>query len=95
MVRGGASVKRAINILDYVAVIERRPDIRILLQPHITDEQVRTEHTLDGFALRLCEMSDDQFGAILQIIRQGIGVHAGIHKSQLRIYEHNKGWKRV
>jgi hypothetical protein len=90
------SMQRAINIVDYATIIENRPDVVILLKPHLTTEQVRAEQTIDGMALRLVDLPDKQFNAILEILRNGKGKQPGIPKHKLRIYERKKsGWKRV
>jgi|GEM_PF-5193748 len=88
-------MQRAINLVDYAAIVSNRPDVIFLLQPHLTTEQVRAEQTLDGMALRLADLPDAQFKAILEILRDGKGRQPGIPKHKLRIYERNGGWKRV
>jgi hypothetical protein len=89
-------VQRAINIVDYAAIIGNRPDIRFLLQAHLTTDQVKAEPTLDGMALRLANLPDVQFKAILEILRDGKGRQPGISRHKLRIYVRKNGrWTRV
>lgn len=94
-----ASPHRAVNIGDFIAFFGPLHPVHILLRPLLTTEQVECEaNKLAGIGVLVrADVSDEQWAAVMQILRQGLGQMRPIPKTILRIYEKRtgKGWVRV
>ena len=90
---------RAVNVGDFIARFGPLHPAHILLRPLLTTEQVECEsNKLAGIGVLVrADVSDEQWAAVMQILREGLGQFKPISKLILRIYEKRKGkgWVRV
>ena len=90
---------RAVNVGDFIARFGPLHPAHILLRPLLTTQQVNCESgVLAGIGVLVrADVDDEQWEAVMQILRQGLGQFKPIQKTTLRIYEkqRGKGWVRV
>lgn len=96
----------AFNVADihkYHADPEYGIMVQCLIKPVLdvdpTANLVECEKALDGMGVMVREdVSEERMQALLELVRNGAGHRAGIHKNLLRIYYSKTGkggWKRV
>lgn len=90
---------RAVNVGDFIARFGPLHPAHILLRPLLTTGQVECEaDKLSGVGVLVrADVSQEQWEAVMQILREGLGQMKPIPKTILRIYEKRKGkgWVRV
>jgi len=91
---------RAVNVGDFIARFGPLHPAHILLRPLLTTEQVECEghDKLAGIGVLVrADVDDEQWAAVMQILREGLGQFKPVPKTTLRIYEKQKGkgWVRV
>jgi len=96
---GGNVTTCAVNVGDFIARFGPLHPAHILLRPLLTVEQVECEaNKLSGTGVLVrADVSDEQWKAVMQILRAGLGQFKPIPMHILRIYEKRKGkgWVRV
>ena len=89
----------AVNVGDFIARFGPLHPAYILLRPLLTTEQVECERgQVSGIGVLVRgDVSNEQWEAVMHILRQGLGQFKPIPKTILRIYEKRKGkgWVRV
>jgi hypothetical protein len=80
---------RAISVMDLTRFENTpyHPALR-LAGRYLTDEIVKVGSEMDDDAFVVSDdVTPEQWAAYLDIVRNGIGKHRGIHKNKFRIYE--------
>jgi hypothetical protein len=91
----------AINIADLTTLKQKYPIIcDFMVAPVLTHDTVDVERgQVDGIGVLVqASVPDDQWQAIVTVLRQGLGQFPGYHKHLLRIYDSKTGvggWKRI
>ncbi len=92
-------MKYSINVADLTNLAQDWPIIMdFMLAPFITWDIVTAEKgQVDGIAVLVQDIPGDQWDAIFQILREGMGAFPGYKRNLLRIYESRtgRGWKRI
>ena len=94
-------MRYAVNVADLTVLAQaQHPVLEWMLRPILTREtQMCETKRVDSIAaLVSSDVPIEQWDAMFQIIRDGLGQWQGLRKHELRIYQSktgNGGWKRI
>ena len=81
-------MRRAIHMGDCLTLFDHWPPMRLLIQQRLTTEVVSVEpDQMDGIGICFSPMPDDQWHALVSLLRHGMGRRTGIPAWRLRLYE--------